>query len=122
MYVFSPLGGLLCDRLGARGTIRLGAGTLLAAGLCGALARPASVAALTTALWNAWFWSGSRRRGSTGNGGEQSQHREAAQGQDQSRAQAPGGAGEPDEQVRVAWARARSTTVECMIRCRFIPF
>ena len=57
---------LLCDRLGAPCTIRLGAGPLLAAGLCGALARPASVAALTAALFLLGLgWSLSLVGGST---------------------------------------------------------
>ncbi len=51
MYAFSPFGGLLVDRVGAPATLRLGAGTLLAAGLCGALADPASTAVLTLALF-----------------------------------------------------------------------
>jgi MFS family permease len=66
MYIFSPLGGLLCDRLGAPATVRLGAGTLLAAGLCGAVARPASVAVLTAALFLLGLgWSLSLVGGST---------------------------------------------------------
>ncbi|MFN2518884.1 MAG: hypothetical protein ABR604_07560 [Jatrophihabitantaceae bacterium] len=50
-YAFSPLGGLFCDRFGAPAAIRLGAGTLLAAGLCGTLASTAPVALLTAALF-----------------------------------------------------------------------
>lgn len=66
MYAFSPIGGVLCDRLGAPVTLRLGAGTLLAAGLCGALASPASVAALTLALFLLGLgWSLSLVGGST---------------------------------------------------------
>ena len=51
MFALSPLGGLLVDRLGSLATLRLGAGTLLAAGGAGALADPGSVAALTAALF-----------------------------------------------------------------------
>ena len=51
MYALSPLGGLLVDRIGAPSTLRLGAGSLAAAGLLGALADPASAPALAVALF-----------------------------------------------------------------------
>ena len=51
MYLFSPVGGYLNDRFGSAFAISLGAGALLAAGLLGALASPASVALLAVALF-----------------------------------------------------------------------
>ena len=66
MFAFSPLGGVLVDRRGAPATIRLGGATLLAAGLCGALASPDSVLALTAALFLLGLgWSFSLVGGST---------------------------------------------------------
>ena len=51
MYLFSPLVGQLCDHVGRMPTIRLGAGTLTAAGALAALADPASSVVLATALF-----------------------------------------------------------------------
>lgn len=51
MYLFSPLVGVLVDRVGRAVTLRLGAGVLAAAGLLAAVADPASSAALTVALF-----------------------------------------------------------------------
>ena len=51
MYLFSPLVGQLCDRAGRMLTLRLGAGTLTAAGALAALADPGSSAVLALALF-----------------------------------------------------------------------
>lgn len=50
MFALSPLVGVLCDRWGERRVIAAGGGTLLAAGICGALV-PGSGAALGLALY-----------------------------------------------------------------------
>lgn len=66
MYALSPLGGLLVDRLGAPATLRLGAATLVAAGLLGAFAPGDSVVLLTLALFLLGLgWSLSLVGGST---------------------------------------------------------
>lgn len=51
MYLFSPVTGLLCDRLGRLPTVQLGAATLLTAALLAGGASPASSAELTLALF-----------------------------------------------------------------------
>jgi MFS family permease len=67
MYLFSPVVGLLCDRLGRPATLRLGALTLAAAGGLAALADPASSVALVVALFLLGLgWSLSLIAGSAG--------------------------------------------------------
>ena len=51
MYLLSPVGGWLTDRVGRPATLQLGAGALLAAGVLGALADPRTVPLLTVALF-----------------------------------------------------------------------
>jgi MFS family permease len=51
MFFFAPVGGVLCDRLGATTTIQLGAATLIAAGVSGALAPATSAPWLTLSLF-----------------------------------------------------------------------
>ncbi|WP_217924031.1 MFS transporter [Miltoncostaea oceani] len=51
MYLFSPLVGLLCDRVGRMATVRAGAVTLTAAGVLAAAADPASSVVLAIALF-----------------------------------------------------------------------
>lgn len=51
MYLFSPLVGQLCDRLGRMPTLRVGAATLTAAGILAAFADPASSVVLAGALF-----------------------------------------------------------------------
>ncbi len=66
MYALSPLSGWLVDRFGAMATLSGGAGTLIAAGLLGALAPGDSVVLLTLALFLLGLgWSLSLVGGST---------------------------------------------------------
>jgi MFS family permease len=51
MYLFSPLVGLFCDRVGRMATLRAGAATLTGAGALAATADPASSAVLAIALF-----------------------------------------------------------------------
>ncbi len=51
MYLFSPLVGVLCDRVGRMPTLRAGAATLTLAGALAALADPGSRAVLSVALF-----------------------------------------------------------------------
>lgn len=65
MYLFSPLVGALCDRIGRLPTLRAGAVTLTAAGVLAVVADPASSVLLGVALfllglgWNLCLVSGS---------------------------------------------------------------
>jgi MFS family permease len=66
MFFFAPVGGVLCDRYGSTTTVQLGAVTLIAAGVSGALAPASSAPWLTLSLFLLGLgWSLSLVGGST---------------------------------------------------------